>query len=342
MKHARWPAYAGIVPPRRPLLIGHRGAPGYRPEHTRSSYALAFEMGVDAVEPDVVFSRDGVAVIRHENEIGSSTDVAAHPEFADRRTTKVIDGQELAGWFTEDFTWEELATLRCRERLPALRSGSASFDDSQPILRLSDLLALIRQASLDQGREIGLVLEVKHAAYFDALGYAVADLLAAELDAARWTHNGMPLWIEAFEWSILQQLQERGVAASFVFLCEAEGRPADLEATMGEAAPTFAELAAGGTDALPGRIDGISVNKSMLLAGPPHGGDGLVTAAHARGLTVFTWTLRPENAFLQPAYREGADNAQRGDYGAEWAAILATGVDGVFVDHPDLFADVFR
>ena len=177
------------MPRRRPLVIGHRGAPGYRPEHTRSSYELALALGVDAVEPDVVFTADGVAVVRHENEIGSTTDVADRPEFAARRTTKTIDGDELTGWFTEDFTWAELATLRCRERLPNLRPSSASFDGAQPPLRLVDVLDLVREASLDQGREIGVVLEIKHATYFTALGYDVAGLIAAALRAARPAEN---------------------------------------------------------------------------------------------------------------------------------------------------------
>jgi glycerophosphoryl diester phosphodiesterase len=133
--------------PVRPLLIGHRGAPGYRPEHTASSYRLAFAMGVDAVEPDVVATADGVLVLRHENEISGTTDVADRPEFADRRTTKRVDGARLTGWFTEDFTWAELTTLRCRERIPALRPGSAEHNDTEPILRLSDLLDLVEEAS---------------------------------------------------------------------------------------------------------------------------------------------------------------------------------------------------
>ena len=134
------------MPRTRPLVIGHRGAPGYRPEHSRSSYDLALAMGVDAVEPDIVVSKDGVLVVRHENEISGTTDVADRPEFADRRTTKTVDGAELTGWFTEDFTWDELATLRCRERLPQLRPASASFDDEQPVLRLRDVLDLVRDA----------------------------------------------------------------------------------------------------------------------------------------------------------------------------------------------------
>ena len=135
---------------RQPLVIGHRGASGYRPEHSRSAYDLALAMGVDAVEPDVVVSKDGVLVVRHENEISGTTDVADRPEFAARRTTKKVDGSALTGWFTEDFTWEELATLRCRERLPQIRPSSASFDDQQPLLRLRDVLDLVRAAGLEQ------------------------------------------------------------------------------------------------------------------------------------------------------------------------------------------------
>ena len=173
------------MPRRTPLVIGHRGAPAYRPEHSRSSYDLAFAMGVDAVEPDVVVSKDGVLVVRHENEISGTTDVADRPEFADRRATKMIDGAELTGWFTEDFTWDELSTLRCRERLPKLRPSSATFDDEQPVLRLRDVLDLVRAASLEQGRELGVVLEIKHATYFSSIGWDVAALVAAELRRGR-------------------------------------------------------------------------------------------------------------------------------------------------------------
>src|SRR6478752_6027662 len=187
------------MPRRPPLVIGHRGAPGYRPEHSPSSYALAFAMGVDAVEPDVVVSRDGVLVVRHENEISGTTDVADRPEFADRRATKTIDGAELTGWFTEDFTWDELATLRCRERLPKLRPSSASFDDEQPVLRLRDVLDLVGAGSLEQGREIGVVLEIKHATYFASIGWDVAALVDAELREAGWAAGDLPLTIESFE-----------------------------------------------------------------------------------------------------------------------------------------------
>lgn len=328
-------------------MIGHRGAPGYRPEHSRSSYDLALAMGVDAVEPDVVVSRDGVLVVRHENEISGTTDVADRPEFADRRTTKTIDGAELTGWFTEDFTWDELSTLRCRERLPKLRPSSASFDDAQPVLRLRDVLDLVRAASLEQGREIGVVLEIKHATYFAGLGWDVAELVASELAEAGWARGELPLTIEAFESTVLRRLRGRGVRGSYVYLIEAAGRPYDMIAAMGRAAPTYKDtVRPTGLDRLVGVVDGISVDKRMILApdklGRMTGPTPVIADAHARGLRVFTWTCRPENAFLVGQYRGRGGAAAFGDYEAEWAVIRDAGIDGVFVDHADLGVAFFR
>lgn len=331
----------------RPLVIGHRGAPGYRPEHSRSSYDLALALGVDAVEPDVVVSRDGVLVVRHENEIGSTTDVAQHPEFADRRTTKTIDGAELTGWFTEDFSWDELATLRCRERLPKIRPASASFDDTQPILRLRDVLDLVRAASLEQGREIGVVLEIKHATYFDGAGFDVPELIASELDAAGWARGELPLVFESFESTVLARLRERGLPGTYIYLLESAGRPYDLLARHGSSAPTYAATAApAGLDGLVGVVDGVSVDKRMILApdrrGRTSGPSRLVRDAKDRGLEVYTWTCRPENAFLLPQFRGRGGAGAFGDYAGEWAVIAESGVDGVFVDHPDLGLSFFR
>ena len=224
-------------------------------------------MGVDAVEPDIVVSSDGVLVVRHENEISGTTDVADRPEFADRRTTKTIDGAELTGWFTEDFTWDELSTLRCRERLPKLRPTSASFDDEQPVLRLRDVLDLVRAASLEQGREIGVVLEIKHATYFDRLGWDVAALVEAELIDAGWARGELPLTIEAFESTVLRRLRERGIRGTYVYLLEAAGRPFDMVAALGKAAPTYRDtVRPAGLDGLVGVVDGISVDKRVILA----------------------------------------------------------------------------
>ncbi|WP_405372989.1 MULTISPECIES: glycerophosphodiester phosphodiesterase family protein [unclassified Microbacterium] len=323
---------------RRPLVIGHRGAPGYRPEHTRSSYLQALAAGVDAVEPDVVFTRDRVAVVRHENEIGGTTDIADHPEFADRRRTASIDGHEVAGWFTEDFTWEELATLRCRERLPRLRPGSATADGTEPILRLRDLLDLLG------GTETGVVLEIKHATYFAGLGVDVAALLASELRRAGWGDGQRSLVVESFEQSALADLRAHGIRASYVYLLEAGGTAADLAAALGDDAPTYAsQLTGDGLDRLAAEVDGISLDKAIVLASEADPAEPSVVAeAHRRGLRVFVWTCRPENAFLAPEFRRGPDDTAFGDWEAEWKMLADAGVDGVFVDHPDLGVEYFR
>ncbi|WP_447912198.1 glycerophosphodiester phosphodiesterase family protein [Microbacterium phyllosphaerae] len=327
------------MPRKSPLVIGHRGAPGYRPEHSRSSYELALAMGVDAVEPDVVATKDGVLIVRHENEISGTTDVAEHPEFADRKTTKRVDGQALTGWFTEDFTWDELTTLRSRERLPEVRLSSASFSGSQAILRLTDVLDIVRDGSVEHGREIGVVLEVKHATYFASIGLDLAPLIERDLRAAGWADGELPLIVECFESSILGQLKARGIAASYIYLIEASGRPYDLLVAQGKKALTYkATVTPTGLDGLVGQVDGISVNKRMLLAA----GNTIVPDAHARGLKVFTWTCRPENAFLSAEFRGSGGKGAYGDYEAEWGVIARTGVDGVFVDHPDLGVGFFR
>jgi glycerophosphoryl diester phosphodiesterase len=335
------------VPRRFPLVIGHRGAPGYRPEHSRSSYALALAMGVDAVEPDVVVSRDGVLVVRHENEISGTTDVADRAEFADRHTTKIVDGVEHTGWFTEDFTWDELSTLHCRERLPAIRPASASFDDEQPVLRLRDVLDLVREGSLEHGRRIGVVLEVKHATYFDSLGWKMADLIVDELRDAGWANGEHLLTIEAFESTVLHELAERGIRSSFIYLLEASGRPFDLFTAHGKSALSYKQTAApAGLDTLAGKVDGISVDKRVILApdalGRLTGPTSVIADANARGLKTFTWTCRPENRYLARSLRGRGGPEEFGAYEREWEMIRDAGVDGVFVDHPDLGVSFFR
>ncbi|HWL01174.1 MAG TPA: glycerophosphodiester phosphodiesterase family protein [Microbacteriaceae bacterium] len=283
------------------LIIGHRGASGYRPEHTRSAYRLAIELGAGAVEPDLVPTLDGVLVVRHEPEMSGTTDVADRPEFADRHRTVVIDGATYAGWFTIDFTWDELATLRARERLPTLRPESAAHDDEEGLLRFRDVLELLPP-------DVVLVVELKHPAIFGAIGFDMAGMLIAELG------DRVPadrLVVECFELPVLEELHRRGLRATYVYLSES---PVEL-----------------GT--LPSAIDGVSYDKELLLA---PGGAQLVEDAHEAGLAVYVWTLRPENAFLEAEYRSGDDPAAHGDWRREYAAILATGVDGVFADHPDL------
>lgn len=327
-----------------PLVIGHRGAPGYRPEHTEASYRLAFALGADAVEPDLVASKDGVLVVRHENEISGTTDIASRPDFADRRTTKTIDGDQLTGWFTEDFTWAELSTLTARERIPALRPTSAVHDGSSPLLRFTDLVDIVRDAAREHGRPLGIVAEVKHATHFASVSLPLDRLLA---DALAMTGFGAdaaaePLIVESFEQTVLTALQQRDVRAEFVYLLERSGRPSDLVARLGAAAPSYADaMTDAGLATLAGEVDAISVDKALLIDLDAVDGPGptdLVQRAHAAGLRVYTWTLRPENRFLAPPFRSGEDPAALGDWRAEFALVLSTGVDGVFVDHADLGA----
>lgn len=319
------------MPARFPLVIGHRGASGYRPEHTRSAYELAIDLGVDAIEPDIVATRDGVLVLRHENEISGTTDVASHPEFADRRATKRIDGATLTGWFTEDFTWDELATLRATERLPDLRQTSSTFDRTEPILRLRDLLDILDAGAARTGRPIALVAEIKHATYFASIGLPLDELVADEL---RGWDDGGRIIVESFEQTVLGEVRARGVKGRFVYLVEARGSAPDLVARFGaKALPYSAQLTEAGLARLAREVDGVSVDKAMLLRA---GGADLVARAHAAGLHVFTWTLRPENRFLVPPHRMGKTPEHWGDWRAEFRAVLGTGVDGIFVDHPDL------
>ncbi|WP_150307929.1 glycerophosphodiester phosphodiesterase family protein [Planctomonas psychrotolerans] len=325
----------------RPVIIGHRGAPGYRPEHTRSSFELAFALGADAVEPDILATRDGVLVVRHENEISGTTNVADLPRYADRRTTKEIDGRPHTGWFTEDFTWAELGELRARERLPGIRSTSASFDDTLGLLRLEDVLELVDTAAADSGRNLGIVVEVKHATYFDSLGLPLDELLADTLGAAGWAARGDRLVVESFEAGMLDRFARRGVDASRVFLLDAAGAPFDEVAARGSAAPTYDDhLTDDGLAALGARVDGISVDRSRLLptdaAGVALCTTDLVDRAHRAGLSAYCWTLRPENRFLPVNFRHGTHPASFGNYESEWRLLAATGLDGVFVDHPDL------
>jgi len=341
-----------------PVVIGHRGAPGYRPEHTRGSYELAFQLGADAVEPDIVATRDGVLVLRHENEISGTTDVAEHAEFADRRTTKEVDGAPLTGWFTEDFTWDELSTLRARERIPALRQASATFDGHYPLLRLRDLLELIDRTGDGGPRAPGLVAELKHATYFEAAGFPLDELFLAELSDAGWSDRAGVV-VESFERTVLTRLHERGFRGRRVYLLEDQGAPADRVAALGSAAPGYdSDLTLRGLYALGSaahspseRVDGISVETSQVLSsgsvsvalfGEEDAADvgavtsDLVDLAHSAGLAVFCWTLRPENAMLPEEFRSAGPDSDWGDWRRYYSILLHAGVDGVFADHPDL------
>jgi glycerophosphoryl diester phosphodiesterase len=309
----------------KPFIIGHRGASGERPEHTLAAYALAFDQGADFVEPDVVPTKDGQLVARHENEISGTTDVADHPEFAHRRTTRTIDGQTLTGWFTEDFTLAELSTLRARERLLQLRPANTAWKD-EPIVTLDALIGYARE----RGR--GVVAEVKHSSYFASIGLALEEKLVALFARHGWTRRTDPVWIESFEVANLKALR----AASdlkLVQLLEEKGAPADGSAESYAAMATPA-----GLKAIAGYADAIGPAKALIV---PRDADGrslpptrLVDDAHAAGLKVIPWTFRSENLFLPAELREGADPRTHGRAAAELRLFAEAGVDGLFTDFP--------
>jgi glycerophosphoryl diester phosphodiesterase len=318
----------------RPLVIAHRGASGYRPEHTAAAYLLAISQGADAVEPDLVPTRDGVLVVRHENEISGTTDVATHPEFADRRATKVIDGVSQTGWFTEDFTWSELSRLRARERLADVRPSNAKFDGTEGILPLVDLVDLLQAAD----RPVIMVAELKHATYFESIGLPLEAPFAA--DIARWARPDN-LVVESFEQTVLGRVQVLDVPGRLTFLAEASGAPADQIALHGATALRFADyLTDAGLARLAAEVDGVSVDKALLLATDDHGnvtgGTDFPQRARSAGLETFTWTLRAENRFLAKNFRHGRRARDFGDWQREFDVIMRTSVDGVFADQPDL------
>lgn len=327
------------------LVIGHRGASGYRPEHTSAAYDLAFRLGADAVEPDVIPTRDGVLVIRHENEISGTTDVADRAEFASRRTTKEIDGKVITGWFTEDFTWAELATLRAKERLGRIRPLSATFDGRYPILRLSDLLEIAGNHEALAGERGGIVAEIKHASYFDSIGLPLDELFEAELKAAGWW-NDPALVVESFEKTVLRNLYKRGYRSKRIYLVEVHGAPADRVASQGSAAALYstdydeAGMRALAASAVEDCVEGISVETTMFLADDGQGDAArtgqFVVNANAAGLEAYCWTLRPENLFLPRHLRDGDDDATIGDWRQPFEIIMDAGFDAIFADHPDL------
>ena len=318
----------------RPQVVAHRGASGYRPEHTASAYRLAIAQGADVIEPDLVLTRDGALVARHENEIGGTTDVGSHPEFAGRRRAQDIDGERVEGWFTEDFTLAELKTLRARERLPQLRPDSARHDGEDGLMTFAEVAALARRESARLGRTIGLCPEMKHPAHFRRLGMAFEPVMAAALRAEGLDSASAPVLVQCFEVGPLKTLAGLSRAPR-VQLVSAEGGPADLPGVR------YADMVgAGGLKAIAGYAQAVGpewrqvlkVDGDGALAGPTP----LVADAHAAGLKVIPYTVRAENAFLPKALKRGLSPADHGDAASLLKALYAAGVDGVFSDFPDL------
>ena len=321
---------AAEAPLVEPMVIGHRGASGYRPEHTMASYRLAIAQGADYIEPDLVSTRDGVLVARHENEIGGTTDVADHPEFADRRTTKVIDGRAVTGWFTEDFTFKELRTLRAEERLPDVRPANTAYDGEERIPSFDEVLKLARRAG------VGVYPETKHPTYFDSIGLSLEEPLVAALRKRHWDDADDPVIIQSFETTNLRELDTH-VDVPLAQLVDATGGPFDRPGTTYASMLTPAGLAEIATYA-----DGIGANKFTVIPRGATEPTAVVRDAHAAGLLVHVWTMRRENQFLDARFRIGTDPNAPGDLAAETRAFLDAGVDGIFSDNPDVVVDVLE
>ena len=334
-----------------PTLIGHRGASALRPEHTLASYALAIEAGADFIEPDLVATRDGALVARHENAIAqvdvatgavteATTDVAERPEFANRQASRLIDGKAIRGWFTEDFTLAELKTLRAKERIPAIRPANTRFDGQFEIATWPEILELARSESQRLGRPIGVYAETKHPTYFRSIGLELEPKVLATLADFGWNERAAPVFLQSFEPTSLLRLRA-GSDVRLVQLIEAVGAPGDAAdpALPAALATHAAMITPAGLAEIARYAQGIGPHKALVLpvtGERPGPATSLVADAHAAGLVVHVWTLRPENAFLPRAWLGAPvdDRTVHGDSAAEMQAFLQAGVDGMFCDDP--------
>lgn len=317
----------------RPIVIAHRGASGERPEHTMASYRLAIAQGADFIEPDLVMTRDGVLVCRHENEISGTTDVAARAEFADRRKGKTVDGVPAMGWWAEDFTLAELKTLRCKERLPQLRPANMAYDGQEQIPTFAEALELAQQAG------VGIYPELKHPTFLREAGVDPVPAFIAAVREGGGQRAADIMFVQCFEVGALEALARMSsLRWSCIQLVSAADGPWDRRET------SYAQmLRDDGLRAIADYARGIGVEKTLIV---PRSADGaslaptdLVSRAHAAGLLVHPWTFRAENFFLPAELRRGDPAApdylrQHGDLGAELRAFFDAGVDGVFSDFP--------
>jgi glycerophosphoryl diester phosphodiesterase len=331
----------------RPFVIAHRGASGYVPEHTLAGYFIAIQQGADYVEPDLVLSKDGELLARHENEIGGTTDVASRPEFARRKATKTLDGESVTGWFTEDFTLAELKTLRARERLPGLRQENTRYDGAFTIPTFYEVLDMVaaadaqradvaRAAGLPPPPRIGVYPETKHPSYFAQLGLTFDDRMLDALSRHGYSQRTDPICLQSFEVANLKALRRR-TDLPIVQLVERKGQPFDF-ARSGDPRSYADLMSEQGLREIATYADAIGPHKWMIVDFGADGGreTGLGRRARAAGLGIHVWTLRAENEFLPEVLQSSGDAAALGDMRAEIHALLDAGITGFFSDHPDL------
>ncbi|WP_406251591.1 glycerophosphodiester phosphodiesterase [Streptomyces cyaneofuscatus] len=326
-----------------PTVIGHRGASGYRPEHTLGSYQLALDLGAHIVEQDLVPTKDGHLVCRHENDITATTDVADHPEFAGRKATKKIDGVSYTGWFTEDFTLAELKTLRATERIPGNRPDNTLYDGRWTIPTFEEVLRWADQEGRKRKKPVWLYVETKHPTYFRSLGLGLEEPLARLLRRYGRDRRNAPLILQSFEPSSVQRLARLVDTPRIVLLSGPTSRPWDFVAS-GDPRTVADLVTPAGLKWIASYAQGIGPTLDLVIpkdaAGRLTTPTTLVKDAHARGLLLHPYTLRNENSFLPADFRRGTDPNAYGDVFGAAAAYFATGIDGIFSDHPDtaLFA----
>ncbi|MFZ4275286.1 glycerophosphodiester phosphodiesterase [Streptomyces arboris] len=321
-----------------PTVIGHRGASGYRPEHTLGSYQLALDLGAHVVEQDLVPTKDGHLVCRHENDITATTDVADHPEFAGRKTTKKIDGVSYTGWFTEDFTLAELKTLRATERIPGNRPDNTLYDGRWTIPTFEEVLRWADQEGRKRKKPVWLYVETKHPTYFRSLGLGLEEPLARLLRRYGRDRKNAPLILQSFEPSSVQRLARLVDTPRIVLLSGPTTRPWDF-VESGDPRTVADLVTPAGLKWIASYAQGIGPTLDLIIpkdaAGRLTTPTTLVKDAHARGLLLHPYTLRNENSFLPADFRRGTDPNAYGDVFGAAAAYFATGIDGIFSDHPD-------
>ncbi|MGW8850640.1 glycerophosphodiester phosphodiesterase family protein [Streptomyces xiamenensis] len=329
---------AGSGDPPTPTVIAHRGASGYRPEHTLGSYQLALDLGADVIEIDLVPTRDHQLVCRHENEISSTTDVAARPEFADRETTRTVDGERLTGWFTEDFTAAELTTLGSVERLPARRPNNTLYNGRWSVPTLQEVLEWAEARGRERGRPVWLCLELKHPTHFRSLGLDLEEPLTRLLHRHQLHRAGSPVLLQSFEADSLRRMAERTETRRTLLLAGPTERPHDLQ-RAGDPRTVADLITPDGLREIAGYAHVIGPTLDLVI---PRRDDDTLAApttligdAHDRGLSVHGYTLRNENVFLPAEFRTGERENRYGDVFGAIRAYLDQGIDGIHTDHPD-------
>jgi glycerophosphoryl diester phosphodiesterase len=322
-----------------PTIVAHRGTSGYRPEHTLGSYQLALDMGAHVIEAgDVVPTKDGHLVCRHEPEIGGTTDVSAHPEFASRRTTKILDGVSTTGWFTEDFTLAELKTLRAKERIPGTRQHNTLYDGRWEIPTFEEVLKWRAEQSRKRGREVWIHVETKHPTYFRKLGLGLEERLAKLLRAHKLDKKNSPAFLQSFEPTSIQRLNKLVGNPLVVLLSTANSRPADF-VDIGDPRTVADLITPKGLTEIATYAQGIGPTLDLIIpkdaAGKLMAPTTLVKDAHAAGLILHPYTMRNENTFLPADFKKGTDPNAYGDAFGAFKAYFATGIDGIFSDNCD-------